>query len=101
MARHTLCKVSDVPEGMCRAFKVEGRGVALYNVDGVFYATQDFCRHKGGSLGKGELQGTVVKCPVHGWKFDVISGNCLTLPSCKKLQLFPTSVEAGEVIVEL
>ena len=101
MAKHVLCKMSAVPEGMCEAFKVDGRRVALYNVGGVFYATQDFCRHKGGSLGKGTLEGSVVRCPLHGWKFDVISGHCLTHPHCRELQLFAASVEDGEVVVEL
>lgn len=101
MARHALCEASELQPGQCRAFKVDGRGVALYNVDGVFYATQDFCRHKGGSLGKGELEGTVVRCPLHGWKFDVVSGDCLTQPHCKKLALFPASLEAGKVVVDI
>ena len=101
MAKHSLCEMSEVPEGMCKAFKINGRGVALFNVDGTYYATQDFCRHKGGSLGKGKLEGTVVVCPLHGWRFDVISGDCLTQPHCKKLARFPTSVEAGEIMVEL
>lgn len=95
-----MCEVVEIPEGKCSTFKINGRGVALYNVGGHFYATQDFCRHKGGSLGKGELEGSVVTCPLHGWRFDVTSGDCLNMPSCRKLQLFPVSVEAGEVVVE-
>jgi len=101
MPMHELCEVSEVPTGTCKAFKIDGRGVALYNVDGVFYATQDFCRHKGGSLGKGELDGGVVICPLHGWRFDVVTGACLTQPHCRKLTLFPTVVEDGRVMVEI
>lgn len=101
MATHELCAVSEIPSGTCKAFKINGKGVALYNVDGVFYATQDFCRHKGGSLGKGELEGSVVVCPLHGWRFDVITGDCLTQTHCKKLQLFPTVVENDRVLVEV
>ena len=101
MIKHVLCEASTIREGMCKAFRVGARGVALYNVDGVFYATQDFCRHKGGSLGKGTLEGSVVRCPLHGWKFNVTSGDCLTHPHCKRLQLFVVEVVDGEVVVEL
>ena len=101
MGMHELCQVSEVPAGSCRAFKINGQGIALHNVDGVFYATQDFCRHKGGSLGKGELQGDVVICPLHGWRFNVITGECLTQRHCKKLRRFPTVVEDDKVLVDL
>ena len=101
MTRHVLCRASELPPGQCRTFKVDGRGVALYNVGGEFYATQDFCRHKGGSLGKGKLEGAVVTCPLHGWRFDVRSGECLTMSHCRELARYPTVLEAGEVVVEV
>lgn len=101
MALHELCKTSEVPEGTCKAFSVNGKGVALHHVEGKFYATQDFCRHKGGSLGKGTLEGAVVICPLHGWRFDVTTGDCLTQPHCRKLALFPTSVVDDKVHIEL
>jgi len=101
MAKYELCDLSELPEGTCKSFKVEGRGVALFNVDGTLYATQDFCRHKGGSLGKGELQGSIVVCPLHGWRFDVITGDCLTQPHCKKLRLFPTYIDGERILVDI
>ncbi len=101
MATHVLCKASEISPGSCKSFKIDGRGIALYNVDGVFYATQDFCRHKGGSLGKGTLEGPVIECPLHGWKYNVMSGECLTLPQCKKLQRFPARVEGDEIVVDV
>lgn len=101
MAIHELCEISELPPGECRAFKIDGVGVALYNVDGEFHATQDFCRHKGGSLGKGELDGSIVICPLHGWRFNVITGDCLTQPHCRKLRRFPVVVQNGTVSVEM
>ena len=101
MPTHELCDASEIPEGKCKAFKIDGKGIAIYNVEGKFYGTQDFCRHKGGSLGKGELDGTVVICPLHGWRFDVTSGECLTQPHCKKLTLFPVAVSGGRIAVEI
>ena len=101
MAKHILCEMAAVSEGTCRSFIIEGRRIALYNVGGAFYATQDFCLHKGGSLGKGTLDGPVVTCPLHGWRFNVETGDCLTHAHCRKLKLFTASVEGDEVVVEL
>lgn len=101
MAKYVLCEVGAVSEGTCKSFIVEGRRIALYNVAGEFYATQDICRHKGGLLGKGTLDGLVVTCPLHGWRFNVRTGDCLTHPHCKRLQLYATSVEEDGVAVEL
>ena len=101
MAKLVLCEAADVPEGTCKSFISEGRRVALYNVGGTFYATQDICLHKGGLLGKGTLDGPVVTCPLHGWRFNVTTGDCLTHAQTRKLRLYPTSVEGGTVAVEL
>jgi ferredoxin-NADP reductase/nitrite reductase/ring-hydroxylating ferredoxin subunit/(2Fe-2S) ferredoxin len=98
--RYCLCKVSELAPGGSAVYELAGYKVALYNVDGIFFATQDHCQHKGGSLGRGSLTGSVVECPLHGWEFDVSSGECLTQTHCKPLRLFPTSVEGDMVWIE-
>ncbi len=74
--------------------------VALYNVDGTFYALDGVCPHAGGPLGEGTLRGNIVTCPWHGWQFNVTNGqNCLNarLPhTCYKVK-----VEGDGVYVEL
>ena len=101
MAKHVLCEVAAVSEGTCKSFIVEGRRIALYNVGGSFFATQDICLHKGGLLGKGTLDGPVVTCPLHGWRFNVETGDCLTHTHSRKLKLYATSVEGDAVSVEI
>ena len=101
MAKHVLCEVAAVSEGTCKSFIVEGRRIALYNVGGSFYATQDICLHKGGLLGKGTLDESVVTCPLHGWRFNVVTGDCLTHSHSKKLKLYATLVVGDSVTVEL
>ena len=101
MAKFALCEAADVSEGACKSFIVEGRRIALYNVDGSFYATQDICLHKGGLLGRGTLDGPVVTCPLHGWRFNVVTGECLTHSQTRKLKLYTTTVEGDSVSVEL
>lgn len=70
----TVCRVDECPPGKGREVVVGDRLVALFNVDGTFYALDGVCPHQGGPLAKGALQGCVVTCPWHGWQFDVRSG---------------------------
>jgi nitrite reductase/ring-hydroxylating ferredoxin subunit len=65
---------SEIPPGSGKVVVVLGRVLALFNVDGEFYAVDNSCPHRGGPLGEGFLQGRVVTCPWHGWQFDVKTG---------------------------
>ncbi len=69
-----VANVQDCPPGESREVVVHDRIVALFNVDGQFYALDGICPHQGGPLGKGALTGPVVTCPWHGWQFDVRDG---------------------------
>jgi nitrite reductase/ring-hydroxylating ferredoxin subunit len=65
---------ADLPPGQARRVTVLGEPVAVYNVDGRFYATHDRCTHMGGPLSEGDLNGTNIVCPWHASCFDVTSG---------------------------
>lgn len=69
-----IAAVADCPRGSCRELVAGERIVALFNVDGQFYALDGVCPHQGGPLGQGTLSGCTVTCPWHGWQFDVTSG---------------------------
>ena len=60
--------------GECKVVLAGNREIALYNIEGKFYATDNTGLHKGGPLGDGELAGNIVVCPWHGWEFDVTTG---------------------------
>ncbi len=78
----------------------DDRIVAIYNVDGEYFALDGVCPHQGGPLGKGCLTGTVVTCPWHGWQFDVRTGQHTFSPSVRQPTL-ALRVEDGEIFVEL
>ena len=101
MARRIrVAAVSDVPPGTAKEVMADDQVVALFNVDGTFYAMDGVCPHAGGPLGEGTLQGTVVTCPWHGWQFDVTTGeNCLNRRMTH--MCFPVKVEGNDVFVEL
>jgi nitrite reductase/ring-hydroxylating ferredoxin subunit len=92
--------VADVPVGEGRVVEANGRALAVFNVDGAFYAIDNACPHRGGPLGEGDLAGTLVSCPWHAWRWDVTSGANANNPAVR-LACFPASVEDGQVFVEL
>ena len=75
----------------------DGDELAVYNVNGEFYATDNFCPHKGAPLSEGALCGHVIECALHGWQFDVRSGECLTVTD--RLKTYEVFVEDGLIKV--
>jgi 3-phenylpropionate/trans-cinnamate dioxygenase ferredoxin subunit len=94
-----LAEVSEVAPGQVRVYDLEGRRIALCNVDGAFYAIDDVCTHDGGPLDQGELEGYQIECPRHGARFDVRTGRALTLPAVMPVRSYPVQVEDGMVKV--
>ena len=76
-------RAADVPLGSGRVFEAGGRTLAVFNVDGTFYAIDNECSHRGGPLGEGDLEGTVVLCPWHAWRWDVTTGANVNNPAVK------------------
>jgi len=99
MASYTVAKISEIPEGDCKSVTVDGEAIALFNVGGKFYATEDTCKHRGGSLGKGTLNESIVTCPLHGWTYNVTNGACEMNPQVK-LNTYPVSVEGETIVIE-
>ena len=73
-----VASVSQVAPGSGIVASVNDKEVAVFNVDGTFYAIDNVCKHRGGPLGEGELDGDTVTCPWHGWQYNVKTGVCLT-----------------------
>ena len=96
-----VAKVSDVGPGEVRVFEVAGKGIALANVGGSFFAIDDVCTHDGGPLGEGRVVGDLVECPRHGARFDVKTGRPRALPAVVPVRTYPVAVEGDEVKVDL
>ena len=96
-----IARTDDVPVGKVKIYDVDGRQIALCNVDGAFYAIDDVCTHDGGPLGEGYLEGDQIECPRHGARFDVKTGKALTLPAVMPVNAYPVRVEGDDVQVEL
>jgi 3-phenylpropionate/trans-cinnamate dioxygenase ferredoxin component len=103
MAQVRRAKVADVgelAEGEARVVDVEGRTLALFNVDGRFYALDNACAHRGGPLGEGDLEGRVVVCPWHAWRWDVTTGRNANNPAVT-VACYPVHMEPDGIFVEL
>jgi nitrite reductase (NADH) small subunit len=95
-----IAQVSECPPGAARELVVEGRIVALFNVEGTLHALDGVCPHQGGPLGKGRLEGCIVTCPWHGWQFDVVTGRHQLSPNITQPR-FDVRVEDGWILVDL
>ncbi len=93
-----VARTSEMPPGSARVVVVLGIPVALFNVDGTFFAVSNVCLHRGGALGEGTLDGPIVTCPVHGWRYDVRTGRNVANPSAR-LRTHPVKLEGGDVLV--
>jgi len=69
-----------LPKGDVVEIIIGGKAIAVANVEGQFYAFANACPHADGPLGEGGMEGCLVKCPYHGWEFDVRDGSCVTVP---------------------
>jgi nitrite reductase/ring-hydroxylating ferredoxin subunit len=96
-----IATTSEVSPGTGKEVEVEGKSIALFNLDGTFYAIDNACTHVGGPLGEGELAGDVVTCPWHGAKFNVKTGDVLGPPARKGVRSYPVKVQGNDVLVEL
>jgi len=93
-----VCKTGEIPQGSAKTVEVNGKPIAIFNVDGNFYAIDNTCLHRGGPLGEGELDGKVVICPWHGWRYDVTTGANEMNPSVT-VEKYEIKVEGDDLLV--
>jgi nitrite reductase/ring-hydroxylating ferredoxin subunit len=96
-----VCAAADLPPGSVKSFEVGEETVAVYNVDGTFYATEARCTHAVADLGDGILEGDVIECSLHFGAFNVRTGKAIQAPCFVDLKTFRTEVRDGQVFVDL
>ena len=114
MARYVVATVEEVPPGGRKLVEVAGRSIGLFNVGGEFFALLNRCPHQGGPLCEGRLhgfvessvpgeyrltrQGEVLRCPWHGWEYDLRTGQSWFDPAKVRTRTFEASVQPGSAI---
>ena len=98
-----VCPVDELPPGAVKIVSVGAGEVGVYNCDGELFALEDRCSHDDGPLCEGDWEPDecVVVCPRHGSRFDIRTGQALTLPAYLPVDTYPVRVEGGMVKVEL
>ena len=96
-----VAKTSEISLGEGKIVEVGGRKVAVFNVDGTFYAIDNTCTHRGGPLAEGKLSGTQVTCPWHGAVFEVTSGRVLGPPAVRDVIGYPTRIQGENIEIEI
>ena len=95
-----VCPIDSLPQGHSRRFTLpNGDELAICNVNGEYYATDNFCPHRGAALTDGALRGHLIECGWHGWQFDIRTGECLTVT--ETIRTFKVRVEDGRIFVSV
>jgi 3-phenylpropionate/trans-cinnamate dioxygenase ferredoxin component len=97
----TLAPAEEIPPGEREIFEIDGVYIAVFNVDGTFYAIEDVCTHDDGPLAEGELDGYEIACPRHGARFDIRTGQVLSMPAVVDVRWFPVRVEDGQIQIDM
>lgn len=109
MSKEKVCSVKEIPPGRAKSFKIRNYDLAIFNIDGTFYAINRKCTHLKGNLSRGKIEGKTVTCPLHGAKFDLKTGELLEQPGSlagwfKKgsdTKTYEVMVDGDQLFVEL
>jgi nitrite reductase (NADH) small subunit len=96
----TVASVNDLKAGEGKPIEVNGKTIALFNIDGRFYAIDNTCKHQGGPLGEGTCEGIIVTCPWHGWQYNVETG-VSPVNAQIKVDTYEVKVEGDDVKVKI
>ncbi len=96
-----VAQTSDLSPGASKVVQADSHSIALFNVEGTFFAIDNNCTHRGGPLGQGKLTGDTVECPWHGAHFNVKTGAVTRPPAGAGVRSFPVKIEGNDVLVEV
>jgi naphthalene 1,2-dioxygenase system ferredoxin subunit len=93
--------IDDIPKGDVTAVKVDGKELALYEVEGNIYATDNLCTHGAARMSDGFLDGSEIECPLHQGKFDVCTGKALCAPLTENIRVYPVKIENNRIFLNV
>ena len=98
--RIDLCSATDVTPGNALKVEKDDLVVAVFNVDGEYFVTDDLCTHGPGSLSEGYIEDDVIECNFHNGQFNIRTGEVVAPPCMVPIKTYKTMVENGRVIIE-
>ena len=94
-----VATVGEIEPGQAKRVEVGEEAIAVFNLDGEYYAIGDTCSHEEASLSEGDVFGDCVECPLHGAEFDITTGKNLTLPAVSPVPSYPVKLEGDAILV--
>lgn len=92
---YPLGPVADFPQGERIFTEIDHKPIVVFSIGGEFYATGDVCTHDGGSIGEGDVDGDEIICPRHGARFNIRTGNAVSLPAVTGIPVYPMRITEG------
>ena len=96
---HNVAKTTSLDEDEALQVLINGQEIAIYNLEGEFYATDDICTHAYATMSEGDLKGDEVECPLHGGAFSVMTGVPTNPPAEKPLRVFSVQIDGDDILV--
>lgn len=97
----TVATKSEIEAGEAKVFEVGTKTIAVFNLDGEFFAIDEYCPHAGGPLSEGYVSGDEVECPWHNAAFKIKTGECTSPPSPCGVTSYPVHIEGDDIKVEV
>jgi naphthalene 1,2-dioxygenase system ferredoxin subunit len=101
MAETIVCPTSDIPENAVKSYEIGSVTLAVYNIGGEYFATDNECTHGAASLADGNLEDDIIECTLHFGAFNVKTGAAVSAPCFVPLRTYKVAVRDGQVIVDL
>jgi 3-phenylpropionate/trans-cinnamate dioxygenase ferredoxin subunit len=95
----TVARVGEIAPGTCKIVRLDDVPVAVFHVDGAYWAIEDVCTHDGGPVAEGTLEGCVVECPRHGARFDIRTGAVVRPPAYAPVPTYDVRIEGEDIQV--
>ena len=98
---HLVAKTTEIPEDEAKRVIVGDHQIAIFNLEGTFYATDDVCTHAFASLSEGYVEDGCVECPLHAGMFDIKTGKAQGVPVVEDIKTYPVRVDGEDIHVEI
>lgn len=96
-----VATVDELGNGQRLVFDIGGESIALFNIAGEYFAIADVCSHDDGPVAEGDLHEHEIECPRHGARFDIRTGQALSLPAVVDIPTYPVRVEGTDILIGL
>ena len=96
-----IASVNDLNDGEAKKIEIDDKAIALFRIDGEYFATDDTCTHEKASLSEGEIDNETVTCPHHGARFNIKTGQAMTLPAMFPVKTYQIKIDGNDIMIDI